>query len=288
MNSIRVDDFNLAATLESGQIFRYVRTTTGYLVHQRNRIFKVWQEGCELHFEGAEGPFIRHYFGLDKDYKGTLRTLVEESVVQRAAEVHWGLRILRQDPWECLVSFLCSSTKNIAHIKVLIERLCRAFGDPVSFGNYHGYAFPREGEIQDLRRLQAMGLGYRAEYVYAANRIAGKRYFEDILGKPYEEAKALLMDVPGVGEKVADCVLLFSLGFTQAFPVDTWIKKGMEEIYFQGQSTSAKKIGAFGRKRFGQFAGYAQQFLYHHWRENAKVSSGGRSQGSGVRSQKSE
>ncbi len=270
MNSIHADDFDLASTLESGQMFRYVRTTEGYLVHQRDRVFKLWQKAGELCFEGVGESFTTHYFGLNENYAGIMRTLRDDGPVNKAMELYWGLRILRQDPWECLVSFLCSSTKNITHIKVLVERLCRSFGDPVSFGDYRGYAFPREGTIQDFEKLQAIGLGFRARYVYEVNQIVRKEYFESILGKPYEAAKASLMDLPGVGEKVADCVLLFSLGFSQAFPVDTWIKKGMEAEYFHGQRTSSAKIGAFAQDRFGLFAGYAQQYLYHYWRERGR------------------
>lgn len=269
MNSIHVEDFDLCSTLESGQIFRYVRMPEGYLVHQRDRVFTVCQRGGTLYFDGVEARFITQYFGLDEDYKGIMGALVDEETVKRAVELYRGLRILRQDPWECLISFLCSSTKTIAHIRVIVERLCRILGEPVSLANYQGYAFPREGTIDDLDRLQAIGLGFRAWYIHRANRIVQSGYLGNVVGKSYEEVRTLLMDLPGVGEKIADCVLLFSMGFLQAFPIDTWIKRGMEETYFQGRKTSTKRIGEFAQRRFGPFAGYAQQYLYHYWRNTA-------------------
>ncbi len=272
MNRIGVEDFDLSSTLESGQTFRYIRLAEGYLVHQRDRVFRICQRGGDLYFDGVEAGFVIHYFGLEGNLREILRPLVEEEVLKEAVELYWGLRILHQDPWECLVSFICSSAKSIDHIKVIVERLCRAFGKPVSLGNYQGYAFPAEGTIDDLDRLEAMGLGFRARYLYEVNRIVQKGYLERIIARPYREARALLMDLPGVGEKVADCVLLFSMEFSQAFPVDTWIKRGMEGVYFHGEKTSSKRIGAFARQRFGPFAGYAQQYLYHYWREKGRTS----------------
>jgi N-glycosylase/DNA lyase len=270
MTSIRTEDFDLSSTLESGQIFRYVRVTEGYLVHQGNRVFRVWQKGRDLFFQGVDEGFISDYFGLDTNYNEIVRTLRNDRSVAKALERYWGLRILRQDPWECLISFLCSSTKNISHIKVLVERLCRIFGAQVSLENYQGYTFPEERTINDFRRLEAIGLGFRARYIYEVNRIVGDGYLDDIRGRSYGEAKRLLMELPGVGEKVADCVLLFSMGFSQAFPVDTWIKRGMEEAFFLGQKTSSLRISAFAREHFGPFAGYAQQVLYHYWRKTGR------------------
>jgi N-glycosylase/DNA lyase len=274
MRCVPVTDFDLAATLESGQIFRYICATEGYVVHHRHRVFRISQRGDTLRFDGVHEDFIRHFFGLYDNYVKIVRTLVDEETVKRAAALHWGLRILHQDPWECLISFLCSSAKNIAHIKVIVENLCRAFGEPVSLGSYQGYAFPREGAIDDLEKLEAIGLGFRARYIHEANRIVTRGYLRNIGGKPYHEARALLMELPGVGEKVANCVLLFSMGFLQAFPIDTWIKRGMEATYFKGEKTSSKRIGVFARQRFGPYAGYAQQFLYHYWRKRGRGSPG--------------
>ena len=270
MRSIRVDDFDLSATLESGQIFRYVRLADGYLIHHRDRVFQVRQNGRMLYFDGTDEDFLVHFLALDEEYREITKSLDVETTVQRAMTEHWGLRILRQDPWECLVSFLCSSTKSITHIRVLIEHLCRAFGKPVSLGHYCGHGFPPEGTITDKRRLREIGLGFRADYIHRVNQMIGEGCFEEILREPYEEAKARLMQFPGVGDKVADCVLLFSMGFRQSFPVDTWIKRGMEQAYFQGQRTSPRRIRVFARDHFGPFAGYAQQFLYHAWRTKGR------------------
>jgi N-glycosylase/DNA lyase len=270
MKSICVENFDLSATLESGQVFRYIRTMKGYLVHQRSRVFQVCQSGDTLHFVGVETPFLIHYLGLHDEYELITRKLVSDKTMRKAIELYRGLRVLRQDLWECLISFLCSSTKSINHIKVILENLCRVFGEPISFGDYQGYTFPLEGRVDDLKRLQQIGLGFRAGYIYKVNRIVQNGYLERLVGEPYEEARGLLMSLPGVGEKIADCVLLFSMGFSQAFPIDTWIRRGMENTYFKGKTTSLKKIRVYAHQRFGPLAGYAQQYLYHYWREEAK------------------
>jgi len=270
MRSISVDDFDLSATLESGQIFRYLRLAEGYLIHHRDRVLQLRQKGRVLYFDGADEAFLVHFLALDEDYREITRSLEVETTVRRAMARYRGLRILRQDPWECLVSFLCSSTKSITHIRVLIEHLCRAFGKPVSLGRYRGYGFPPEGAISDGKRLEQIGLGFRAGYIHRVNQMIREGFFEEIRREPYEEAKARLMRLPGVGDKIADCVLLFSMGFSQSFPVDRWIKRGMEQVYFQGEKVSPRRIRAFAREHFGPFAGYAQQFLYHEWRTRGR------------------
>jgi len=271
MKSMPIDDFDLAATLESGQIFRYVRLHEGYLVHHRHRVFQILQKGRVLFFDGTDEAFLTHFLALDENYREVTRCLSAEATLRKVIERYWGLRILRQDPWECLISFLCSSTKSITHIKVILERLCRSFGKAVSLGHYQGYGFPSEGAMDDRERLKEIGLGFRAGYVHSVNQIIRDGYFEKVLRAPYEEARGRLMRLPGVGDKIADCVLLFSMGFSQAFPVDTWIKRGMERAYFHGKSTPPGKIRAFSKTHLAPFAGYAQQFLYHYWRTIGKV-----------------
>ncbi|MBW2055871.1 MAG: DNA-3-methyladenine glycosylase 2 [Deltaproteobacteria bacterium] len=269
VKEVRVEDFDLSSTLESGQIFRYVRAPGGYLVHHRDRVFRVWQRGNALGFEGADEAAVLEYLGLRHNYGEIMRCLPRQGPLGEAVNLYWGLRILCQDPWECLICFLCSSAKSIAQIKVVVEGLCRAFGKPVSLGRYQGFTFPREGTIDDSERLRSIGLGFRARYVYEVNRMVAGGYLSGLAGRPYQEARALLMDLPGVGEKVADCVLLFSLGYLEAFPVDRWIKRGMQEAYFHGRKVSAGKISEFARRHFGQFAGYAQQYLFHYWRNSS-------------------
>ena len=269
MKSIRIEDFDLCTSIESGQIFRYVHTPDGYLVHAREKIFWVRQRGHELFFDGVDEEFMVSYFGLGQDYPNIMTTLRKDRTVDAALKRYWGLRILQQDPWECLVSFLCSSAKSIPQIRVILERLCHAFGEPITFGNYQGYAFPTEGAFADPVRLSRLGLGFRAEYLHEVNQAIGKEYFQGLTCLPYERAKPRLMALPGLGEKIADCVLLFSLGFSGAFPVDTWIKRGMERVYFDEKRTSPTRIGRFAREYFGPYAGYAQQYLYHYWRNES-------------------
>jgi N-glycosylase/DNA lyase len=270
MNCIEVRDFALHHTLNSGQLFRYVSFGDHYLIHEGNRLFKVWQKGGRIFFEGVEEEFISRFFRLDDDLEAIYHQIGKDPFIGRAIELYRGLRLLRQDPWECLVSFICSSAKNIPHIKCILEGLCRHYGQSVSMGNYRGYGFPSPDQISegwDLGRIKA---GFRARYLL---EIRGRAKSMDLgaLGSlEYRDAKKELMALPGVGEKIADCVLLFSLDFNEAFPVDTWIRKAMHLGYHGGENLSDRGIQEFAQGYFGRYAGYAQQYLYHFVRNQGR------------------
>jgi N-glycosylase/DNA lyase len=178
------------------------------------------------------------------------------------------MRLIRQDPWECLVSFLCSSAKAIPHIRSILELLSRSCGKKIVFGNQIVYSFPEPHCFRDTQQLEPVRAGFRAEYLVKASRSIDREKLMSLKGLPYEEARGKLMELPGVGKKIADCVLLYSLDFLQAFPVDTWIAKGLQKVYFGGKKTGEKKMEEFVSDHFGPYAGYAQLYLYHYWRNN--------------------
>ena len=267
MPVLKVSDFNLVHTLECGQVFRATKVGDWHYVNARDRLFKVRQTYDDLTYDGdADEAFLRRYFSFDHDLNQILAGIALDEHISKAIEQYRGLRIMRQDPWECLVSFLCSRAQNIPNIKKTVESICETFGKKVRLDDYQSYAFPALGKLRDMEGLKAAKTGFRAESIAAANSLHTEESLSALANLSYADAKKKLMELPGVADKVADCVLLFSFGFLQAFPVDTWIKHGMCEYYFNGQKVSPDKIREFAQIYFGEYAGYAQQYLFYQIR----------------------
>lgn len=183
-----------------------------------------------------------------------------------------GLRVLRQEPWECLASFILSSTKQIVQIRQIVSNLCECFGEPIlSLDETKPvYAFPKPERIAGLSELQLRNckMGFRAPSLLAAGRqiAEGKLDLESIRKLEYAAARAELMKLRGVGGKIADCVLLFAYGFDSAFPVDVWVERALRQLYFPRRRPAEKKLRQFASTHFGPRAGYAQQYLFHYIR----------------------
>jgi N-glycosylase/DNA lyase len=218
-----------------------------------------------LEFDGVSARFVKQFFGLDEDYGAIKRALQRDKAVALAMRKYHGLRIIQQDPWECTVAFLCSQFSNIKKIRGNLECIAQKFGKPVVFMGREFFTFPNLGEINDAVKLKQCAVGFRAKYIISVNGCVSDAWFAKLRTLRYEKAKEKLMDLPGIGEKVADCILLFSLGFTEAFPVDVWMERALKENYLKGRKLPLKKMGAWGREHWGKLAGYAQQYLYH-WR----------------------
>jgi N-glycosylase/DNA lyase len=163
---------------------------------------------------------------------------------------------------------LCSSAKSIPHIRCIIESLCRISGGKIFTGTYLGYGFPEPTRIQNEDQLESVGAGFRTSYLVEASQRVDRNRLLALRDLPYREARQQLMGFRGVGKKVADCTLLYSLDFLEAFPIDTWIKRGLEKIYFKGRRMGEKKMEEFVSNHFGPYAGYAQLYLYHYWRNH--------------------
>jgi len=265
---LQVETFSLKDTLECGQFFRYTKVADVYIVQASDRIFSLWQKGECLFCEGVEESFLIDFFRLDDDLDRILKEIDRDSAIHRAIERYRGMRLIRQDPWECLVSFLCSSAKAIPHIRCILELLCKSCGKRIVFGNQIVYCFPEPSYLRDPHQLEAVRAGFRADYLIKASRQIDREQLMSLKKLPYQEARGRLMELPGVGRKIADCVLLYSLDFLQAFPIDTWIAKGLQKVYFGGKRVGEKKMEQFVSNHFGPFAGYAQLYLYHYWRNN--------------------
>ncbi len=277
MKRLSAADFSLMATLESGQLFRYHKSNDCfYYVVVGNSILKLQQQGKIVKYSCSNSSFnIKKFLGLSHNYGEIIKSISKDGKIAAAIKHHFGLRLLEQDVWECAASFICSSFSNIPRIRQCLEKVAAAFGSRVSRGGYSAFSFPQPQQISDFARLKQCGLGYRAKYlletaaVFASHRAKYSRQQLRKLG--YAEAKKRLMELPGVGSKVADCILLFSCQFYEAFPVDVWILRAMQRLYGKQIAAAARKadeksVAEFARSYFGSYCGYAQQFLYHYAR----------------------
>lgn len=263
--------FHLRHTLQCGQFFRWTRDGEAYWVQTRERLFRVRQRGNRIEADGADEFFLHRFFSLDHKLAEIEDALRRDRRLREAVDIYSGLRLLRQDPWECTAAFLTSIASNIPRITRNLADIARSYGRPCRMGPFRSHVFPRPGEIGDEAGLRKLRLGFRAKYLVEAERLSRSGILEDAAGAPYEEAKEALMIIPGVAEKVADCILLFAYGHLQAFPVDTWIRKVMIGMFFGGKRVPDRAIREFANERWGALAGYAQQYLYVWSREQRPV-----------------
>jgi N-glycosylase/DNA lyase len=265
---LRIPHFSLQHTLESGQFFRFTKTRDTYIVQSLDRIFSVRQKGEFVFYEGVEEPFLIHFFRLEDDLDSIYKGIDVDPIIHRAIETYRGMRLIRQDPWECLISFLCSSAKAIPHIRSIVEMLCRSCGKRVFLNSHISYGFPKPDCINNPRQLEPVRAGFRTNYLLKASQCIDRRKLVSLKSLSHKEAREQLMTLSGVGKKVADCTLLYSLDFLEAFPMDTWIKKGLQKIYFRGKKTGERAMEEFVFNHFGPYAGYAQLYLFYYWRNN--------------------
>ncbi len=267
---LHVRDFDLALTLESGQFFRAHRRGDAYLVVHRDRSCLLRQEGNRLFFRGIDEAPLSRFLALDFDAPAARGRLARHAWLRPALVRAAGLRILRQDPWECLVGFLCSTMSNIPRIRGCVERLAETFGRPVGSGDLAARAFPRPGEIRSGKPFDAVRLGFRGRYLLALQDQVDEAWLAALERLPEEDQRRWLCSLPGVGEKVADCVLLYSLNRGAAFPIDVWIRRVVERRIFRRRTTYAE-VRAWVRRELGEDAGYAQQALFEWARREGRA-----------------
>jgi N-glycosylase/DNA lyase len=275
-----VNNYDLALTLGSGQAFRWRRDGGGWAGVIGSRWVRLRQDSDGIRAETvapeADWHWLRHYLQLDVDLERILASFPDDRPMRDSLAACQGLRLLRQEPWECLASFICSSTKQIVQIEQIVGLLCRRFGEAlaVPHGMEPAWAFPSverlagasEGELRECK------LGFRAPYLAATARklAAGEVDLARLAEMPLEEARAALLTLPGVGVKIADCVLLFAYGFQEAFPVDVWIIKALQQLYFPKRRPKLPRLRRFSQTHFGPHGGYAQQDLFHYMRTMRK------------------
>jgi N-glycosylase/DNA lyase len=287
MNLVRAvfaaENYDLATTLESGQAFGWRRGPDGWTGVVDGRWVRLRAGAGRITAEtaapAADWQWLRHYLQLEVNLPDVLAAFPrEDTALQAAVRACAGLRLLRQEPWECLASFICSSSKQIAQIRQITALLRRRFGEPLPVppGADPAYSFPGYARLAQVSESDLRGckLGFRAPYLRGtAQKLAdGGADLERLAELSLDEARAELLKFPGVGVKIADCVLLFAYGFPEAFPVDVWITKALRRHYFPRRSVSPARLRRFIRSHFGPRAGYAQQYLFHYMRviEKAK------------------
>lgn len=263
----QISDFNLAETLDCGQCFRWDAQPDGsFRGIAFDRHLHVYIDGDTLVLDGAgEEDFLRYwrgYFDLDFDYAAVRTALSAQSEeMAQAARYAPGIRLLKQDPWEALCSFIISQNNNIPRIKGIIARLCQCFGEPLEGG---GHSFPPPQRLRGLtpEDLQPLRCGFRAAYLLsAAQKVAdGEIDLEAVSIMALPEAREQLMRIKGVGPKVAECALLYGMHRLDAFPMDVWMKRAMGTL-FPGKSP----------EYFGVYAGIAQQYLFHYSRMHPEL-----------------
>ena len=281
--------FDLASTLESGQAHRWRREDPWYCGVVRGNLINVRQQGSYIEAFSAPKPpeelkeLLHDYFRLDDDLEVIYGVIDRDPRINKMIQNYPGLRLLRQEPWECLVAFICSATSNIARIASNMEAMADAFGHPVTLDDHNRHTFPSASRLAQAGEgaLRDLGLGFRAPYVInAAIQVAkGALDLEELIPMPYWEARARLVELRGVGPKIADCVLAFSLEKLEAFPIDRWVSRAMLEWYLDGQKMKYDDIVRWAHDYFGSYAGYAQQYLFHGRRlaKGAEVSEGSES-----------
>ena len=264
---------DLAATLESGQAHRWQKDGDVYWGVVYGSLLKVRQVPAGVEISSNPEPseslktMLASYFRLDDDLSAIYEEINRDDRIDAMIRRYPGLRLLRQEPWECLTAFICSATSNIPRIAANMESMADAFGEPRSLHGRVRYSFPPAHKIAEAGEgaLRELGLGFRAKYLAnAAIQVAeGALDLEEVRRLPYWEARARLTELHGIGPKIADCVLVFSLDKLEAFPIDRWVSRAVQEWYLNGSKMSYDDIVHWAHGYFGRYAGYAQQYLFH-------------------------
>lgn len=260
------ESIDLKLTLvDSAQCFCWTETDRGYFAALNGAAVRIWQDAEGTHGEGASQSFFRHYLDLDRDYAAIAGEYAHIPAAERAIALYPGLRVLNQEPWEALLSFILSANNNVSRIRNLVSALCRNFGREYSIDGMAVHGFPAPEVLADCGEdeLRALGVGYRAPYlIETARRVRDGFPVGELCCMDYDGAHKLLTSLPGVGDKVADCVLLFGCGHCSAFPVDVWVEKLLRS-WFGVSCKSRKQMMCIARERLGEHAGLLQQFLFH-------------------------
>ena len=277
--SIPVEDFDLELTLTCGQTFCWHRLHGDLFEDssRENSWFYTFRNGKPVMVRqdqpdeltvktDLEPSRVRQALGLNKNLQKVFSRFPDDKELEKAKKSLWGLRIVQDEFFPCLISYLCSPQMRIPRIKKMHNSISREYGKPVEVEQKSVYRFPTAEELSQAseEELRSLGVGYRAEYISETVDIIQSDFNSDKLQDfGYEEARKYLKQLHGVGDKVADCVLLFSCGFHEAYPVDTWAEKALKTLYPELHSNKYDELSRNVRDYFGQNAGYAQEYLFH-------------------------
>lgn len=273
---IEYNTINLENTINSGQVFLWKKQKEFWYGINGQDVLKINNSGNVTSLGSKKYDFFRDSDDIEK----IIRSISKDKTTKIAVKKYLGLRLLRQDPFQCFISFIVSSNSNIQKIKSSLEKISIKFGTKIRFDNQEFNIFPEPKKIANasIQEIQSCGVGYRAKFIIDAAKMVESRQIDfDYLRKSdYHNAKEMILTVPGIGNKVADCILLFSLDKMEAFPLDTWMIRILQKYYvekfeIETKSITEKQYNILHEKivkHFGPYAGYAQQFLFKMEREN--------------------
>lgn len=269
-NNILIKDtleFEPKHIFDCGQVFRYLNCDSGHKIFSKNSFCGlIYVQGCVTIETSNPLEYVR-YFDLDRDYSDIKSKLTGSfGILDRAVEFGHGIRILNQDPYEMIISFIISANNNIPRIKGILNRLCERAGEEIGDGYY---GFPQVDALKGKREdfYKDLGCGYRASYLVKTIDAISNGFNLDLSGMDTEKARKHLMTLTGVGRKVADCILLFGYHRTDVFPVDVWTERVYDGLFGAKDYTPERKADILC-SYFGNMSGYAQQYLYYYYREN--------------------
>ena len=269
---------NVENSINSGQVFLWKKNKKYWYGINGQDVLKIDNLGDIKSYQNNKIDFFRKKDDIEK----IIKSISKDSVTKKAVKQYLGLRILEQDPFQCLISFITSSNSNIQKIKNSLEKISKKFGTKIKFEDQEFFLFPEPKKLAkaSINEIKSCGVGYRAQFIKeaASMTMLKKTDFEYLKKSNYQDAKKEICLIPGVGNKVADCVLLFSLNKLEAFPLDRWIIRILEKYYsdkfqLETKTITEKQYDIIHEKilnHFGPFAGYAQQFLFKMERENYK------------------
>lgn len=289
-----VKDFNIKQTFECGQCFRWEKEAENrYIGVAHSRVLEIEQIDSDIILHNTcEDDFNniwRNYFDLDRDYAKIKKELSNDEILKLAVDYGYGIRVLNQEPFELVISFIISARNSIPVICSTIKHISEKWGNKIEYKGKDYYTFPSKEVLANVTvdEVREVGGSFRSKYIVdTSSKIneaslikSGKLNIEDsddflekydlekIINSDDDTCHKLLQNYMGVGAKVADCIMLFSMGKTSAFPVDIWVKRAMMHFY-NANEMSLPKIRIFGRDRFGKLSGFAQQYLFYYAREN--------------------
>ena len=274
------DNFNLKHIFECGQCFRWNKDLDGsYVGVINNGVLKAKEQNDKIIITGVCKENLKNvvldYFDLENDYDKIKNKLsVIDDNMKNSIKYGYGIRILHQDIWEMLISFIISANNNIPRIKAIIEKMSSTYGEKIIFENRTYYLFPTpeqlgKASVEDLRKL---GMGFRDKRVYETTKMVLKNKINlyELENEPTDIVREKLLELPGVGPKVADCIMLFALKRYEVFPIDVWVRRVMNELYIKNideEKVNKKELEHLAKEKYGDLAGLAQQYLLYWRRE---------------------
>lgn len=270
---IKISPLDLDLTLGCGQTFRWRKAPDGIWEGPLgDQFIRLEQKGSILRIEARPGGrevegLVREHLRADDNVQEVQKTLAKDPVMAAGISKLKGLRIVKIDEWECLISYILATYANIPRITKMIETLSTRYGERIVA---RVNSFPNQVRLRKatLSELSKCGFGYRAKFIHEACKVLDDDILSEFQGMSYKDLREQLKQLPGVGDKVADCVSLFGFGRLEAFPIDVWIERALGRLYHQ--KGSYNRLREFSHERFGQFAGYAQEYLYYNERSRAR------------------